>query len=106
MSERFRVECLNPACGWVGYRSPHPLNECECYADYAPYCRPQSPGPGCPNGANLRARCPRCLSDWEPDRRNLFRTEYLSVRQVWDRETAARMLRYRAEAKRGGAAVS
>lgn len=94
---RFRVECLNPACGWVGYRSPHPDLGCECYSDYAYYCRPSSPGPGCPNGANLRARCPRCRSDWTPDRRNLFRSDYMSARQVWSRDHVTWILRERAE---------
>ncbi len=58
MSRRYRIDCTN--CGWVGYRRPHPLNECACYDEYAWYCRPNSPGPGCPNGANLFALCPRC----------------------------------------------
>jgi hypothetical protein len=100
MTVRFRVECLNPECGWVGYRSPHPLNECACYADYAYYCRPDTPGPGCPNGANLRARCPRCHSDWTPDHRDLFRSDYLYARQVWTRAYAARMAAGRAQVAR------
>ena len=100
MPKRYRVECLNPQCGWVGYRSPNPLNECACYSDYAYYCRPESPGPGCPNGANLRARCPRCRSDWMPDHRDLFRSDFLSVRQVWSRKHVAQMLRGRAELRR------
>lgn len=58
MSTRYRVDCTN--CAWTGYRRPHPDNECACYSDYAPYCRPDQPGPGCPNGANLHALCPRC----------------------------------------------
>ncbi|MEU6674794.1 hypothetical protein [Streptomyces sp. NPDC046925] len=80
MSRRYRVDCLNPACRWVGYR----INayECECY-DYV--CRAEAPGSGCPNGANLFANCPHCKSDWEPDHRDLF-ASYLAVRKVWSRQ--------------------
>lgn len=54
--QRYRVDCTG--CGWHGYR----VNafDCECYSDYAYYCKPTDPGPGCPNGANLHAWCPRC----------------------------------------------
>lgn len=102
MTQRYRVECLNPACGWVGYRSPHPHNECACYDENAYYCRPTSPGPGCPNGANLRANCPRCKSDWGPPRR-LFGSEYFVVRKTWSREYAASILRGRAKRKKEAA---
>jgi hypothetical protein len=91
-AKRYRVECLNPECRWVGSRRN--ASECECY-DYP--CRPTSPGAGCPNGANLRANCPRCRSDWEPDRRNLFGSEYFVVRETWSREFTAQILRGRAK---------
>lgn len=41
---RYRVRCT--VCGWRGYRH---AADCECYEDWAMYCRPQSPGPGCPS---------------------------------------------------------
>ncbi|WP_158708373.1 hypothetical protein [Streptomyces sp. NRRL S-455] len=94
-AKRYRVQCLNPQCGWVGYRSN--AYECECY-DYP--CRPTAPGSGCPNGANLRARCPRCKSDWTPARRDLFRSEYFTVRETWSREYAAQILRGRAKLRK------
>jgi hypothetical protein len=50
-----RVRCTD--CGWTGYR--HGL-ECECYEDWAIYCSPWSPGPGCPSG--VLYRCPQCVS--------------------------------------------
>lgn len=101
MSKRYRVDCLNPACGWIGYRKPHPLNECACYDEYAWYCRPSSPGPGCPNGANLYANCPRCKSDWEPpDRKNCFGASYLVVRETWSRKCAAHILAGRAKLRK------
>lgn len=98
MNGRYRVECLNPACRWIGYRRPHPLNECACYDEFAWYCKPVSPGPGCPNGSNLRARCPRCGSDWEPDRTNIFTGgQYLYVRAVRNRAFIAQILSGRAK---------
>lgn len=97
MSKRYRVECLNPSCKWIGYRRN--AYECECY-DYP--CRPTAPGMGCPNGANLRARCPRCKSDWEPDRSNIFTTSYFIVRETWSREYTATILRGRAKLRREG----
>lgn len=50
---RWRVRCFN--CGWRGIRTSI---TCECYEDWAPYCRPGSPGPGCPSGVVWP--CPRC----------------------------------------------
>jgi hypothetical protein len=106
VKRRYRVECLNPACAWVGYRSPHPLNDCACYSEYAYYCRPETPGPGCPNGANLRARCPRCKSDWEPrGLKSWGGPEYFIVRKTWTREFAAEIQRGRAKLRREGQAV-
>jgi hypothetical protein len=103
VSERYRVECLNPSCTWVGYRSPHPLNECACYDEYAWYCRPTSPGPGCPNGANLRARCPRCKSDWEPaGLKSWGGPTYFSIRSVWTRAEVRAFHRGRAKLRREG----
>lgn len=93
MSRRYRVQCLNPACGWVGYR----INayECECY-DYP--CRPTSPGAGCPNGANLRARCPNCRSDWEPaGLKSWGGPSYFYVRAVWTRAEVRAFHRGRAK---------
>jgi len=96
MSKRYRIECLDPACGWVGYRRN--AYECECY-DYP--CRPTSPGMGCPNGANLRARCPQCRSDWEPaGLKSWGGPEYFIVRETWSREYTAQILRGRAKLRR------
>lgn len=50
---RIRVRCGD--CGWTGYRGGLP---CECYDENAWYCRPWSPGPGCPSG--ILYGCPRC----------------------------------------------
>lgn len=67
----YRVDCTN--CQWYGYRFN--AFDCECYDDYVYYCTPTSPGPGCPNGANLRAPCPRCRN---------FRLEiYKNAPLVW-----------------------
>jgi hypothetical protein len=93
----YRVECLNPACTWVGYRKN--AYECECY-DYP--CRPTGPGAGCPNGANLYANCPRCKSNWEPNTRNYFGDKYMYVREVWSREFTASILRGRAKLRKEG----
>jgi hypothetical protein len=41
---RYRVTCRD--CGWKGYRIAH---DCECYEDWVLYCRPTTPGPGCPS---------------------------------------------------------
>lgn len=91
--KRYRVECSKPGCGWVGYRRN--AYECECY-DYP--CHPTSPGMGCPNGANLRAACPRCNSDWDPRGLKSFGgPEYFVVRETWSREFTARILRGRAK---------
>ena len=94
MKRRYRVECLNPQCDWIGYRQN--AYECECY-DYP--CWPTSPGMGCPNGANLRANCPRCKSDWRPEPR-LFGAEYFVVRETWSREYAASIQRGRAKLRK------
>lgn len=50
-----RVKCTD--CGWTGYRRGL---ECCCYDEYAWYCRPWSPGPGCPSG--ILYGCPRCAT--------------------------------------------
>ena len=44
------------SCGWTGVRTD--ALECECYDEYAHYCRPTTPGPGCPRGVVWP--CPRC----------------------------------------------
>lgn len=98
MAKRYRVECLNPGCGWVGYRRN--AFECECY-DYP--CRPTSPGMGCPNGANLRADCPRCKSDWDPrGLKSWGGPEYFVVRETWSREYVGQILAGRAKLRREG----
>ena len=69
-SVRYRVRCygshiwkdgqmtgVQEGCGWYGYRHDNPY-DCECYSDWARYCRAESPGPGCPRGVTWR--CPRC----------------------------------------------
>ncbi len=53
---KYRVHCLKPGCGWRGVRTDSV--ECECYEDWAAYCRPGTPGPGCPRG--IVWPCPRC----------------------------------------------
>jgi len=50
---KIRVRCL--LCEWKGVRTPL---DCECYDVRAMYCRPGSPGPGCPSGVVWP--CPRC----------------------------------------------
>lgn len=57
--ERWRVKCTNPQCRWTGVRV---ATECECYDEYALYCHPGSPGPGCPSGVVWP--CPRCGKPW------------------------------------------
>lgn len=55
-----RVKCS--ACNWTGYRRGL---QCECYEDWSMYCRPWSPGPGCPSG--ILWPCPQCSGhghDW------------------------------------------
>jgi hypothetical protein len=58
---------------------------------------------GCPNGANLRANCPRCKSDWDP---NGLKTwggpSYFYVRDVWSREEVAQILKGRAKLRQKG----
>jgi hypothetical protein len=51
--EKWRVCCK--VCGWKGVRTSI---QCECYDEYALYCRPSAPGPGCPSGVIWP--CPRC----------------------------------------------
>lgn len=50
---RCRVRCVK--CHWRGIRT---RIQCECYDIWAMYCRPGSPGPGCPAGVVWP--CPRC----------------------------------------------
>jgi len=53
----WRVKCS--VCGWTGYRWGQ---DCECYEDWVMYCKPWSPGPGCPS--NIEWPCPRrCMVD-------------------------------------------
>lgn len=52
-SPGYRVFC--PKCGWKGFRHGE---ACACYEDWAPYCKPWSPGPGCPSW--IQWPCPRC----------------------------------------------
>jgi len=40
----YRVKCN--VCGWTGIRH---ARDCECYEDWSMYCRPWTPGPGCPS---------------------------------------------------------
>lgn len=67
--EKWRMRCIGkieridgvmashrPGCGWRGVRSYH--IECECYDIWTLYCRPLTPGPGCPSG--IAWPCPRC----------------------------------------------
>ena len=49
---RYRVRCS--VCNWRGYRH---ARDCECYEDWVMYCRPESPGPGCPSWVTWP--CPR-----------------------------------------------
>lgn len=51
--QRYLVECV--ACRWTGMRK---AAECECYDDFAMWCRPAAPGPGCPG--SVIWPCPRC----------------------------------------------
>lgn len=43
-------------CGWTGVRTDG--MQCECYDEWTMYCRPLTPGPGCPRGIDWP--CPRC----------------------------------------------
>jgi hypothetical protein len=47
-----RVECKH--CGYSGL---YGMLDCECYDEARMYCRPDAPGPGCPNGG---LTCPVC----------------------------------------------
>lgn len=51
-----RVVDSTAGCGWIGVRTDH--IECECYDEWGMYCRPLTPGPGCPRG--IAWPCPRC----------------------------------------------
>lgn len=51
--QKWRVRCLQ--CDWRGVRTDSV--GCECYPEYAAYCRPGTPGPGCPRG--IVWPCPR-----------------------------------------------
>ena len=70
---RYRVHCIGSVtwktengfahiidtqagCGWKGYRTASV--GCECYDEWRMYCRPLTPGPGCPSGVVWP--CPRC----------------------------------------------
>ncbi|WP_030777282.1 hypothetical protein [Streptomyces sp. NRRL S-920] len=98
MTDRYRVDCLNPACRWVGYRRN--AYECECY-DYP--CHPTSPGMGCPNGASLRASCPRCKGDWEPRGLKTFGgPEYFVARATWSRREVSQIFAGRAKLRSEG----
>lgn len=50
------VTGVGPGCGWRGVRTHH--LQCECYDIWRMYCRPLTPGPGCPSG--IVSPCPRC----------------------------------------------
>lgn len=71
--EKYRVRCIGRTlrdvkdghtvvivewvgCGWTGVRTDS--IECECYDINALYCRPLTPGMGCPRG--VAWPCPRC----------------------------------------------
>lgn len=70
--DKYRIKCIGrvvwskgnnpvmidkiPGCGWTGIRTDS--FQCECYDLYALYCRPLTPGPGCPRGIDWP--CPRC----------------------------------------------
>lgn len=45
-TNRYRVRCLH--CGWRSVRVDS--IPCLCYADHAAFCKPGTPGPGCPRG--------------------------------------------------------
>lgn len=74
-------------CFYCAYQGPFGTSECACYDEYAVFCRPNSPGPGCPNGT---AYCPVCQEGNEPPQPNnvaeaLMEIEkLLNVRQVLD----------------------
>lgn len=74
MGEKYRMRCIptmiwttadghskitgeKPACGWTGVRTAYHF-DCECYDIWTMYCRPLSPGPGCPSG--IVWPCPKC----------------------------------------------
>jgi hypothetical protein len=86
--QTYRVDCTN--CGWHGYRRNHPLNECTCYDENAWYCRPDSPGLGCPSGANLFSLCPRCRNVRVEILKNVpfarFDRAKVTVRKTWTRQ--------------------
>lgn len=50
---RHKVICVY--CRWTGRRSGL---QCECYDTWRMYCRPWSPGPGCPS--SILYGCPHC----------------------------------------------
>lgn len=83
--DSYRIDCTG--CGWSGYRVN--VYGCECYSDYAYYCKPTDPGPGCPSGANLRAWCPRCRNYSVSIEKNapvaLHDTRQILVRRTWTR---------------------
>jgi len=56
-------------CENCGYAGPFATASCACYDEYAIYCRPDSRGPGCPNGAPY---CPVCQDGNDtPDDKNI-----------------------------------
>ena len=44
-------------CVFCGERYAKRIADCECYDEYAMYCRQGSPGPGCPNGLPICNKC-------------------------------------------------
>lgn len=70
-----KVAC--PKCGWKGSRQGE---ECACYDEYAMYCRPDSPGPGCPSG--VRWPCPKCGATPEVVHPGTF-MKALSLKHPW-----------------------
>lgn len=56
----YRVRCTG--CGWRGVRH---ARDCECYEDWSPYCKPWSPGPGCPSWVTWP--CPKKCLHPRPD---------------------------------------
>lgn len=65
---KYPVKCKK--CTWKGNRQGR--YQCECYDEWAHYCKPWAPGPGCPSW--ILWPCPRCNNDttmdWEKYNKN------------------------------------
>lgn len=92
--DKYRLRCIgqitfdtvgrttgsSPACGWTGVRTDH--IECECYAEWRPYCHPLGPGPGCPRG--IAWPCPRCKVGAVTGRPVRHRQMTIRTTSTWD----------------------